>query len=173
MCKSWNWRPLYLDEWRWWVVHTIFFCKYDMLGKCIFWLQNAVEKLPIFLPSWAAMYVVNSFIVIWVLVIGFGFGGWASMANFIKQVDTFGLFAKCYQCPPQGPAIPHHWFLHLPYEYTMDTQRASNVPSDMDINQSNLVWSVSLYFSIWCLFVWLLFSLLIFNANMWHWIVYS
>ncbi|XP_038884396.1 auxin transporter-like protein 1 isoform X2 [Benincasa hispida] len=70
--------------------------------------QNAAEKLPIFLPSWAAMYVVNSFIVVWVLVIGFGFGGWASMANFIKQVDTFGLFAKCYQCPSQGPATPHH-----------------------------------------------------------------
>lgn len=74
----------------------------------MFWLQNAAEKLPIFLPSWAGMYVVNSFIVIWVLVIGFGFGGWASMANFIKQVDTFGLFAKCYQCLPQSPPMAHH-----------------------------------------------------------------
>ena len=108
-----------------------FFGKYDMLGKCIFWLQNAVEKLPIFLPSWAAMYVVNSFIVIWVLVIGFGFGGWASMTNFIKQVDTFGLFAKCYQCPPQGPAIPHHWIFSI--YHTMHTHRASNFPSSITL----------------------------------------
>jgi len=62
--------------------------------------QNAAEKLPFFIPSWTLMYVINAFVVVWVLVVGFGFGGWASMANFIKQVDTFGLFAKCYQCPP-------------------------------------------------------------------------
>ncbi|KAJ6317769.1 hypothetical protein OIU76_013331 [Salix suchowensis] len=36
--------------------------------------------------------------------VGFGLGGWASMSNFIKQVDTFGLFAKCYQCPPSTAA---------------------------------------------------------------------
>lgn len=56
--------------------------------------------------SWTAMYVVNTFIVTWILVVGFGFGGWASMANFINQVDNFGLFAKCYQCPPKAP---HRW----------------------------------------------------------------
>ncbi|URE00350.1 auxin transporter-like protein 1 [Musa troglodytarum] len=67
--------------------------------------QNAVEKLPFFLPSWTAMYVVNAFVVGWVLVVGFGLGGWASVTNFVKQVDTFGLFAKCYQCPkPHPPA---------------------------------------------------------------------
>ncbi|PWA69732.1 Amino acid transporter, transmembrane [Artemisia annua] len=62
--------------------------------------QNAAEKPPRFLPSWTAMYVLNAFVVVWVLVVGFGFGGWASMTNFIRQVDTFGLFAKCYQCKP-------------------------------------------------------------------------
>lgn len=66
-------------------------------------MQNAAEKPPAFLPSWTAMYVVNALIVVWVLVVGFGFGGWASMNNFIKQVDTFGLFAKCYQCQPKAP----------------------------------------------------------------------
>lgn len=77
--------------------------------------QNAAEKLPSFMPSWTAVYVVNAFIVVWVLVVGFGFGGWASMTNFIKQVDTFGLFAKCYQCQPHAPPsssppLPaHHW----------------------------------------------------------------
>ncbi|GFP94379.1 auxin transporter-like protein pjlax1 [Phtheirospermum japonicum] len=67
---------------------------------------NAAEKPPFFMPSWTAMYAVNTFIVIWVLVIGFGFGGWASVTNFVKQVDTFGLFAKCYQCKPPAPAHP-------------------------------------------------------------------
>ncbi|KAK4433260.1 Auxin transporter-like protein 2 [Sesamum alatum] len=62
--------------------------------------QNAAEKPPFFLPSWTGMYLVNTFVVLWVFVVGFGFGGWASMTNFIKQVDTFGLFAKCYQCKP-------------------------------------------------------------------------
>nr|POE86170.1 auxin transporter protein 1 [Quercus suber] len=69
--------------------------------------QNAAEKLPFFLPSWTAVYVVNTFIVIWVLVVGFGFGGWASVTNFIRQVDTFGLFAKCYQCPVRAPTGSH------------------------------------------------------------------
>lgn len=66
-------------------------------------VQNAAEKPPRFLPSWTAMYVLNAFVVVWVLVVGFGFGGWASMTNFIRQVDTFGLFAKCYQCKPPVP----------------------------------------------------------------------
>ncbi|GER37961.1 auxin transporter-like protein [Striga asiatica] len=75
--------------------------------------QNAAEKPPPFMPSWTAMYAVNTFIVIWVLVVGFGFGGWASVTNFIKQIDTFGLFAKCYQCKPPSPAhssppLPSH-----------------------------------------------------------------
>jgi auxin influx carrier (AUX1 LAX family) len=52
------------------------------------------------------MYVINTFVVVWVLVVGFGFGGWASMTNFVRQVDTFGLFAKCYQCKPAGAAPP-------------------------------------------------------------------
>lgn len=78
-------------------------------------LQNAAEKPPFFLPSWTAMYAFNIFVVVWVFVVGFGFGGWASVTNFVRQVDSFGLFAKCYQCkpppPPAGAAAagPHHW----------------------------------------------------------------
>ncbi|MFQ6623299.1 hypothetical protein Gotur_002992 [Gossypium turneri] len=74
--------------------------------------QNAAEKPPFFMPSWTGMYALNAFIVVWVLVIGFGFGGWASMTNFIRQIDSFGLFAKCYQCKPPTPTSPaaamHH-----------------------------------------------------------------
>jgi len=66
--------------------------------------QNAVEKPPFFLPSWTAVYLVNIFVVIWVLIVGFAFGGWASLTNFVRQVDSFGLFAKCYQCPPRAVA---------------------------------------------------------------------
>lgn len=81
-----------------------------VINICFLILQNAAEKPPFFLPSWTAVYVLNAFIVVWVFVIGFGFGGWASMTNFIRQIDTFGLFAKCYQCkppiPPQAPP-PH------------------------------------------------------------------
>ncbi|MED6173567.1 Auxin transporter protein 1 [Stylosanthes scabra] len=68
--------------------------------------QNAAEKPPFFMPSWTAMYVFNAFIVVWIFVVGFGFGGWASVTNFVKQIDTFGLFAKCYQCKPPLPP-PH------------------------------------------------------------------
>ncbi|KAK7851836.1 auxin transporter-like protein 3 [Quercus suber] len=62
--------------------------------------ENAVERPPSFLGGWAGSYTMNIFVVVWVFVVGFGFGGWASMLNFIRQVDTFGLFTKCYQCPP-------------------------------------------------------------------------
>jgi auxin influx carrier (AUX1 LAX family) len=84
-------------------------------GLCCCLQQNAAEKPPFFLPSWTGMFVLNMFIVVWVLVVGFGLGGWASMVNFIRQIDTFGLFAKCYQCPKPAPALaqspvplPHH-----------------------------------------------------------------
>jgi len=50
--------------------------------------------------------VINSFVVAWVLVVGFGFGGWASITNFVQQVNTFGLFAKRYQCPPHLACPP-------------------------------------------------------------------
>ncbi|MQL96934.1 hypothetical protein Taro_029622 [Colocasia esculenta] len=73
--------------------------------------ENAVEPPPRFLGRWAGAYTINAFVVVWVLLVGFGFGGWASMTNFVHQVDTFGLFAKCYQChppplPPSAASLP-------------------------------------------------------------------
>ncbi|XP_019414162.1 PREDICTED: auxin transporter-like protein 5 [Lupinus angustifolius] len=79
--------------------------------------QNAVEQPPKFVGRWVGSFIINIFIVVWVLIVGFGFGGWASMVNFIHQIDTFGLFTKCYQCPPPMPPpqmvnatapSPHH-----------------------------------------------------------------
>lgn len=61
--------------------------------------ENAVEKGPRYLRSWTAIYIINMFVVVWTLVVGVGFGGWASITNFIHQIHTFGLFTKCYQCP--------------------------------------------------------------------------
>lgn len=69
-------------------------------------MQNAVEQPPKYLGRWAGAYTINIFVVVWVLVGGFGFGGWASVTNFVHQIDTFGLFTKCYQCPPSSP--PQH-----------------------------------------------------------------
>ncbi|RZC62560.1 hypothetical protein C5167_024330 [Papaver somniferum] len=62
--------------------------------------ENAVERPPKYLGGWTGIFSLNVFVVCWVLVVGFGFGGWASMLNFINQINTFGLFTKCYQCPP-------------------------------------------------------------------------
>ncbi|CAM6025434.1 unnamed protein product [Sphagnum balticum] len=66
--------------------------------------QNAVVRPPFFMQSWIAIYLVNIFIVIWTVVIGIGWGGWASVTTFKDQIKTFGVFAPCYQCPP--PAAP-------------------------------------------------------------------
>ncbi|KAF9600246.1 hypothetical protein IFM89_005070 [Coptis chinensis] len=50
--------------------------------------QNAAEKPPFFLPSWTTIYAINTFIVVWVLVVGFGFGfagadlGWGTSEDF-------------------------------------------------------------------------------------------
>eukprot|EP00268_Persea_americana_P057967 TRINITY_DN6980_c0_g1_i5.p1 TRINITY_DN6980_c0_g1~~TRINITY_DN6980_c0_g1_i5.p1 ORF type:complete len:236 (-),score=34.92 TRINITY_DN6980_c0_g1_i5:1352-2059(-) len=83
--------------------------------------ENAVERPPSFVGKWAGMYTINLFVVLWVFIVGFGFGGWASVTNFVHQVDTFGLFAKCYQCPPPLPhnatlplSPPPHHQLHKP-----------------------------------------------------------
>ncbi|KAF3653887.1 Auxin transporter-like protein 5 [Capsicum annuum] len=68
--------------------------------------ENAVEQPPKFVGRWAGTFTINIFVVVWVLIVGFGFGGWASMTNFIHQIDTFGLFTKCYQCPPPPRSPP-------------------------------------------------------------------
>ncbi|KAJ7519727.1 hypothetical protein O6H91_20G053500 [Diphasiastrum complanatum] len=60
--------------------------------------QNAIEQPPSWIRSWTTMYIINLLIVIWVVIIGLGFGSWASISNIVQQVHTFGLFAKCYQC---------------------------------------------------------------------------
>uniref|UniRef100_A0A0D6R7N8 Amino acid transporter transmembrane domain-containing protein n=1 Tax=Araucaria cunninghamii TaxID=56994 RepID=A0A0D6R7N8_ARACU len=48
------------------------------------------------------MFGISAFVALWVFVIGFGFGGWASMTNFSRQINSFGFFSKCYQCPKKS-----------------------------------------------------------------------
>ncbi|KAF8779997.1 hypothetical protein HU200_002029 [Digitaria exilis] len=74
------------------------------LYLCVATVQNAVEPPPRLVGRWTGTFIINAFVVAWVLVVGFGFGGWASITNFVHQIDTFGLFTKCYQCPP--PPLP-------------------------------------------------------------------
>ncbi|KAG9459444.1 hypothetical protein H6P81_003952 [Aristolochia fimbriata] len=50
------------------------------------------------------MYWISASVAMWVFVFGFGFGGWASATMFIRQIQSFGLFDKCYQCPPKSNA---------------------------------------------------------------------
>nr|GEU57274.1 auxin transporter-like protein 2 [Tanacetum cinerariifolium] len=39
--------------------------------------ENAVEPPPKFLGRWVGTYTINVFVVVWVFIVGFGFGGWA------------------------------------------------------------------------------------------------
>lgn len=65
--------------------------------------QNSAVQLPPFLPKWSLMFLLNSIIIIWTVVVGIGFGGWASIINFARQINSFGFFDSCFQCPSATP----------------------------------------------------------------------
>lgn len=53
------------------------------------------------LPQWANLKLVRT--MNWCLagvlfVFGVGVGGWAAVSNFIKQIENFDYFARCYLC---------------------------------------------------------------------------
>lgn len=60
--------------------------------------EEAAEKLPSWMPKWKGIVAINGAIVVLIAVLGFCLGSWASVSNIIKQVHSFGLFEKCYQC---------------------------------------------------------------------------
>lgn len=68
----------------------------------IFWKptsrKDAVEKMGKWMPSWMGLVTLNTIIIIIIFVLGVCFGGWASVTNLVDQVNTFGVFDKCYQC---------------------------------------------------------------------------
>lgn len=61
-------------------------------------MQNAAEKDPKFLPRGKGLVLTNVLVVAVIAVLGTGLGGYASIYNIAKQIDTFGIFEKCYQC---------------------------------------------------------------------------
>lgn len=61
--------------------------------------ENSPVKLPWFLPTWSLLYMANILVLLWIAVIGVGFGGWGGISNLIRQVHSFGFFDKCFQCP--------------------------------------------------------------------------
>ena len=52
--------------------------------------------------SFKAMRIINWFIVIIVSFLGVGYGGYASIKNFIAQINEYEVFAACYQCNKYG-----------------------------------------------------------------------
>lgn len=47
-----------------------FCCGFLGLEFFLYKIENAAEKLLFFIPNWTLMYIVNAFVVIWVLVVG-------------------------------------------------------------------------------------------------------
>ncbi|KAJ7520843.1 hypothetical protein O6H91_19G025300 [Diphasiastrum complanatum] len=62
--------------------------------------KSAIEQPPVWIfKSWRVMFAIDVCVVVLIVTVGVGFGGWSSIKYFVKQVHTFGLFAKCFQCP--------------------------------------------------------------------------
>eukprot|EP00252_Welwitschia_mirabilis_P025465 TRINITY_DN7956_c0_g2_i1.p1 TRINITY_DN7956_c0_g2~~TRINITY_DN7956_c0_g2_i1.p1 ORF type:complete len:321 (+),score=-14.45 TRINITY_DN7956_c0_g2_i1:248-1210(+) len=60
--------------------------------------EEASEKPPAMVRRWGVLMGINVGIIVVITVLGFGFGSWASVTNILKQVHSFGVFDKCYQC---------------------------------------------------------------------------
>lgn len=66
--------------------------------------EASVWRPPKLLQNWFNMFCISGFVATFVFVVGFGLGGWASFTNFVHQIDSFGFFQACYQCPSPGKA---------------------------------------------------------------------
>jgi len=67
----------------------------------VFKSEETAETMAKPLPKWTKLYLVrrlNWFLAGSLFVFGVGVGGWASVSNFIKQIENFDYFAECYQC---------------------------------------------------------------------------
>lgn len=67
----------------------------------VFQTDDDVRDMAKPLPLWASLRWVR--ILNWVLagglfVFGVGVGGWASVTNFVRQIENFDYFAECYLC---------------------------------------------------------------------------
>lgn len=57
-------------------------------------------KQPYF--NFKLMRIINWAIVGFTLILGVGYGGYASIKNFINQFSEYEIFAECYQCDKYG-----------------------------------------------------------------------
>lgn len=67
----------------------------------VFKSSEQAEDMAKPLPPWAKLpwiRALNWVLAISLMVAGVGVGGWASISNFIKQIENFDYFAECYQC---------------------------------------------------------------------------
>lgn len=51
-----------------------------------------------FVGGWAPAFAICTFIFVYFLVFGVGFGTWASIKQLVDAVNLLGVFAPCYQC---------------------------------------------------------------------------
>lgn len=58
--------------------------------------EEGLVKPPYF--NFKLIRIINWCIVVIVTGLGVGFGGYASIKNFIAQLDQYEVFAECYQC---------------------------------------------------------------------------
>ena len=52
--------------------------------------------------NFKAIRIINWIICILVMFLGVGYGGYASIKNFIAQINEYEVFAACYQCDKYG-----------------------------------------------------------------------
>ena len=60
--------------------------------------SDLAKPLPNWFPQLHWVRAANWLLAFALLVCGVGIGGWASITNFVKQIENFDYFAECYQC---------------------------------------------------------------------------
>ncbi|XP_024526150.1 auxin transporter-like protein 1 [Selaginella moellendorffii] len=73
--------------------------------------ENAIEQPPFWIKSWVGVYCINLGLVLWVGIIGAGFGSWASMHNIMHKIAPPPL-AGLRDQPCSGSAQPRTYRCH-------------------------------------------------------------
>ena len=66
-----------------------------MVRSSVFNSVNGVCSLP---GGWTTQMCLCAFLFVWFFMFGVGFGMWASILNLVQNVNTYSVFAECYQC---------------------------------------------------------------------------
>ena len=62
------------------------------------WAVHYLNLLHRFVGGWPVAFAICTFILIWFLIFGVGFGVWAAIKQLVDVVNQLGVFASCYQC---------------------------------------------------------------------------